>query len=187
MSKIKICGLSRIEDITAVNQSLPDYIGFVFAPSRRRIDRETAAMLKERLDPRVKAVGVFVDENPDEIMAFKNIIDIIQLHGSEDERYIKKLKSMTDMSIIKAGGEISSAADYLLFDNATPGSGKTFDWSALGGVGRPYFLAGGLNGENIPEAIRLLSPYCIDVSSGAETDGRKDALKIEQIVRMVKG
>jgi phosphoribosylanthranilate isomerase len=197
MSKIKICGLSRAEDIAAANHALPDYIGFVFAPSRRRISAETAAELKQTLDKRVKAVGVFVNEEIDKIAELSGTIDLIQLHGDEDDAYILRLKERCSCPVIKAVAigerlpELPKAADYLLFDTlsaARGGTGKTFDHSILKDYGGPpYFLAGGLNAGNVAEAIRSVAPFCVDISSGAETNGIKDAKKIEEIVRIVRG
>ena len=198
MSKVKICGLSRGEDIAFVNNALPDYIGFVFAPSRRRIDENTAIKLKERLDFRIKTVGVFIDMEIETVakLHLSGVIDLAQLHGDENEVYIKRLKERCGCPVIKALGvsgvlpSLPGNADFILFDSLSTergGTGKTFDWHILRNYsGQPYFLAGGLTAENIPGAIRSLSPYCIDVSSGAETDGKKDEDKIRQIVRLVK-
>jgi phosphoribosylanthranilate isomerase len=201
MSRIKICGLSRAEDIAAANRALPDYAGFVFAPSRRRISAETAAELKRKLDRRIKAVGVFVNEELETIAEIcrAGIIDLIQLHGDEDGDYIRKIKQRCGCPVIKAVGigetlpELPPKflADYLLFDTlsaARGGTGKAFDHGLLKGYGGPpYFLAGGLNAGNVAEAIRSLRPFCVDVSSGAETDGVKDAGKIIETVETVRG
>ncbi len=180
MSKIKICGLSRVEDIEAVNRALPDYIGFVFAPSRRRVDADRAAMLKGKLDARIKTVGVFVNEGIDNVGEIyrKGIIDLIQLHGDECGAYIRRLRESCGCPVIKAvgiGGKLPvmpDGADYLLFDTLSTqrgGTGKAFDWNVLKEYrGRPYFLTGGLSADNIAGAIRLLRPFCADVSSGAE-------------------
>ena len=198
MSRVKICGLSRDEDIVAVNNAMPDYAGFVFAPSRRQIDEKKAGLFKGRLDPRIRAVGVFVNQEI-ELAAglYRNgVIDLVQLHGDEDAEYIAKLKGQCGCPVIKAFGirdtlpVLTEKSDYCLFDsmsNERGGTGKGFDWNILKGYcGLPYFLAGGLDAVNIPGAIRLLSPFCIDVSSGAETDGRKDAGKICEIVSLVR-
>jgi len=198
LSKIKICGLSRIVDIEAVNQVLPDFIGFVFAPSRRRVDVKTATMLKEKLDSCIKAVGVFVNEEIGSIAKLyqNGVIDMVQLHGDENDEYIKRLKENCGCCVIKAVGvgsllpPLPLEADYLLFDTlslARGGVGIPFDWSILKGYsGLPYFLAGGLSIENIADALNILSPYCVDVSSGVETDGVKDAEKIEKIVCFIR-
>jgi phosphoribosylanthranilate isomerase len=198
VSKIKICGLRRVEDIQAVNQALPDFVGFVFAESSRRITADTAVRLKEKLDPRIKAVGVFVNENADVVEGFVRggIIDWVQLHGDEDGAYIRLLQASCRCPVIRAVriGEtlptLPEEADYLLFDTLSArrgGTGKPFDWNLLREYqGPPYFLAGGLTADNAANAIRLLRPFCVDVSSGAETDGAKDAGKIQAIVRAVR-
>jgi phosphoribosylanthranilate isomerase len=199
MSKIKICGLSREEDIYAVNRAMPDYIGFVFAPSRRQVSIGQAAKLKKILDRRIKAVGVFVNENMDTVLNLikEGVIDIAQLHGDEGSQYIKAVKSSCGCKVIKSVSvgeslpELPESADYLLFDTLSGqlgGAGKIFDWGKLKNVAPgPYFLAGGLSCENVLNAINLLNPYCVDVSSGVETDGKKDAEKIFGFIRLVRG
>jgi len=198
MSKVKICGLSREEDIVAVNRALPDFIGFVFAPSRRRVDFYTAAALKKMLDPRIRAVGVFVNQHVETVIEiFKSgIIDLVQLHGDEDGAYIRRLKGSLGCQVIKAVGvgaslpDLPVDSDYLLFDTLSKqrgGTGRPFDWNILNGYrGAPYFLSGGLSSENAAAAIQALSPYCVDVSSGVETGGVKDAGKIWDFVRIVR-
>lgn len=196
MTKIKLCGLTRITDIQTANQLKPDYIGFVFAPkSKRYIKPECAAELKTILDPDIAAVGVFVNEKPEVIAALlnQNIIDLAQLHGTEDELYIQQLRLLTIKPLIKAFKiknkadlEIAqnSSADHILLD-AGAGDGQTFDWDILKSFTRPYFLAGGLNPSNVDEAIKKLSPYAVDVSSGIETAGFKDAAKMKSFVDAV--
>lgn len=198
MSRVKICGLRRKEDIDAVNRALPDFIGFVFAKSQRRIDEATAALLKERLDARVSAVGVFVNQDIGYISALyqKGIINLVQLHGDEDSEYIRRLREACGCQIIKtvsignASPALPEGADFLLFDTASAqrgGSGKTFEWSVLEAYkGLPYFLAGGLDISNVAKAVALLGPYCVDVSSGVETDGIKDAKKIAAFVQLLR-
>jgi len=198
MSLVKICGLRRKEDIDAVNEAQPDYIGFVFAPSRRQINRQTAAFLKGRLDPRIKAVGVFVNENMQAVseMAQNGIIDLIQLHGDEDEAYIRQVKETCGCPVIKSVGvgtalpALPLGADFLLFDAVSAqrgGVGKAFDWRVLQGYQDvPYFVAGGLSDENVADAIQRLAPFGVDVSSGVETNGYKDAEKIYKLVQLVR-
>ena len=198
MTKIKICGLSRTEDIDAVNRLLPDFIGFVFAESRRKVDVQTATQLRKELDSRIEAVGIFVNENIGTITQLyqDGIIDIVQLHGDEDGKYIRRLKANCGCRVIKAVGigdtlpALPTAPDYLLFDTRSQqrgGVGKTFDWNILKTYkGLPYFLAGGLSIENAAEAIHLLAPFCVDVSSGVETDGTKDTEKMEKFIHSVR-
>ncbi|MDR2884102.1 MAG: phosphoribosylanthranilate isomerase [Deferribacteraceae bacterium] len=183
MTKIKICGISRLEDIDMVNAEKPEYVGFVFAPSRRQITASVATELKKRLDSQIVAVGVFVNAEIDTLTQY-DMIDMIQLHGTEDDEYISELKRLTNKPIIKCGR--SSAADYLLFDNIEAGSGKTFDWSMIGKVDKPFFLAGGLNIDNVDEAIRTVKPFAVDVSSGVESGGVKDYSKIKEFIRRVR-
>lgn len=182
--KIKVCGLSRLEDIEIVNENKPDYIGFVFAESRRKVTPEQAFQLREKLDPAITSVGVFVDEPIADIISLvKNgVIDMIQLHGNEDEETIHKLKIQTGKRMIKAN-RISEAADYLLFDSPNPGSGNTFDWGEIPEVSKPFFLAGGLNPANVAEAVGKVKPFAVDVSSGVETSGIKDLAKMKAFIR----
>ncbi|MGN0299184.1 MAG: phosphoribosylanthranilate isomerase [Lachnospiraceae bacterium] len=193
-TKIKICGLRRPEDIQAVNQYQPDFIGFLFyEKSKRYISREYASTLKQILDEHICAVGVFVNEKPELVAQIANegIIDWIQLHGAETEEYIQRMRQLTDKPIVKAFGikeerdlekAECSSADYLLLDSGSGGTGMPFDWSCLGKMKRPYFLAGGLSNENVGEVIERFAPYAVDVSSRVETDGWKDAKKIEQFI-----
>lgn len=196
-TRIKLCGLTRPEDIEAVNEWMPDYIGFVFAKkSRRYVSGEQAAKLKNILHPGIRAVGVFVREEPEVVAGLLNerIIDLAQLHGGEDEEYIGKLRSLTDRPLIKAFrmeenpiDEIRRCtADLVLLDSGSGGTGSVFDWNLLKEVARPYFLAGGLNVENVGEAVRIRKPFGVDVSSGIETEGVKDREKIKQFVCAVR-
>ena len=198
MTKIKLCGLTSLNDIHYANEAMPDYIGFVFAKSKRQIDFQTAAYFKQNLSPDIKAAGVFVNED----MAFikqlcdENIIDMVQLHGDEDGKYLSQLKQLIDQPIIKAirienrFGKLQSDADYILFDtfhkNMYGGSGESFDWNLIAGFPIPFFLAGGLNITNIEKAVRLTKPFCVDVSSGVETNGTKDLYKMLEIVKKVR-
>lgn len=197
MTKVKICGLSRLCDIDYVNELKPEYIGFVFARSRRQITREHAITLRMSLDPSITVVGVFVDEVPRIAGAYAEdgIIDMIQLHGREDETYIRNLRFQTGCDIIKAFTVQSSedvqracesSADYILLDHGAGGTGQAFDWNLIGEVGRPYFLAGGLHPGNVEEAITKVHPYALDISSGVETEGRKDRQKIETCIRRIR-
>ncbi len=197
MTRIKICGLFRDCDIDYVNEAAPDYIGFVFAESRRRISAEKAAEMRKRLAPSIIPVGVFADAPQDEVIRLfrEGVIEIAQLHGNEDEDYIRKLKQGCGVPVIKAmqvkkSGDIESfknaSADYLLLDSGAGGTGKTFDWTLIAGMEKPFFLAGGVNLENLDAALKL-SPCAVDISSGAETDGVKDREKILRLVHRVRG
>ena len=198
MTKIKLCGLTRIEDIEAANALKPEYIGFVFTPkSRRYVDPQEAAILKRQLNSGINAVGVFVDEEPKKVAELldRGIIDMAQLHGSEDENYIKQLRMMTDKPIIKAFridreqdfmDAQESSADYILLDSGNGGTGTTFDWSVLQNINRPYFLAGGLNPENAGDAVRQFHTFALDVSSGIETDGMKDSEKMTTFINSIR-
>lgn len=192
--KIKLCGLTRPCDIEAVNELQPDYIGFVFAKkSRRYVSPEKAEELKAMLAPGIQAVGVFVNEEPEQIVSLleAGIIDVAQLHGQEDEREIRRLRELTDHPLIQAfridteqdvERANASTADYVLLDSGAGGTGTVFDWDLLQAIRRPYFLAGGLDTENLGTVKVKLNPYGVDVSSGIETDGYKDKEKMTAFV-----
>ena len=198
MTKIKLCGLTRPEDIAAANALQPEYIGFVFAPrSRRYVSREMAAALKAQLSPGIQAVGVFVNEAPETVADLLNagIIDIAQLHGQEDAAYIDRLRGLTARPLWQAFRVTDAAslakaqkspADLVLLDSGTGGTGTTFDWTLLEKFDRPYFLAGGLGPDNAADAVRQLHPYAVDVSSGIETAGKKDPAKMAAFVAAVR-
>lgn len=193
--KLKFCGIRRKEDIEYANTARPDYIGFIFAPSKRYISPEDAAALSENLNPAIKKVGVFVNADGSDIVhtADKCGLNVIQLHGDEDAELISYLREWTDCEIWKAVRVRSSedilnaeklGADVLLLDSfskeAYGGTGKVADWDVIKNteISMPYFIAGGLTAENIPEALYALSPYGLDISGGIETDGCKDLSKM---------
>ena len=196
-TKCKLCGLTRPADIAAANALMAEYIGFVFAPkSRRYLPPARAAALKKQLAPGITAVGVFVNEAPETVADLLNrgVIDAAQLHGREGEDYIHHLRTLTDKTIIQAfkvaapqdvAQAEQSTADFILLDSGA-GSGTTFDWTLLQPIRRPYFLAGGLDAQNVAQAIRALHPYAVDVSSGIEKNGRKDAEKMAAFVAAVR-
>lgn len=192
--RIKLCGLFREEDIIYANRAQPDYVGFVFAESRRKVLPRQAAIWRERLLPGIQAVGVFVNAPAEEIARCAGLcgLDAVQLHGGETEGELQNIRAITGKQIIRAvkvqnradvKAALDSSADYLLFDSGT-GTGKTFDWRLLAGVERPYFLAGGLDEDNLEEARELLHPYCVDLSSGAETGGVKDEGKMRRLTEL---
>lgn len=198
MTKIKLCGLSRLCDIEAANELKPDYIGFVFAAkSKRYVTYEKAAELKRKLTSEIQSVGVFVNEHPQVIAKLlqNGIIDIAQLHGDENEEYITQLRLLTDKPIIKAvrietAHDIKTAnqstADYILLDSGA-GTGMVFDWDLINSsIGRPYFLAGGLDIDNVASVFQTLHPFAVDVSSGIETNGVKDKRKMAAFVAAVR-
>ena len=198
MVKIKICGIKRLEDVEMVNRYKPDYIGFVFADSKRKVSHDLAKELRNNLDSDIIPVGVFVDSPQVEILKLfdDRIIEIAQLHGSESEQYILDLKKKTNgelkiINAIEMTQEIDllkyndSSSDYLLLDSGK-GSGKTFDWSLIRkDIKKEFFLAGGLNSENVAPAINEFNPYAIDLSSSLETDGFKDENKIKEIMEVI--
>jgi len=197
MTRVKICGLSRVCDIDAVNAENPEYIGFVFADSRRKVTPRQALDLRKRLNQSIIPVGVFANENSENILSLvrNGIIDLIQLHGLENEEYIQKLKALTDKPIIKSVAVKTkddvqkwsfSSADYLLFDSPGGGTGRIFNWDLIGESGKPFFLAGGLNAENVKKAIEKTKPFAVDVSSGVETDGFKDYDKIKDFISSLR-
>ena len=193
MTKVKLCGLSRESDIAAVNKLKPDLVGFVFAKkSKRYVSPEQAEHLKSLLAPGILAAGVFVNEPVEAVAELLDhgVIDAAQLHGSEDDDYIARLRALTGKPIfhafkVKSEADLPAiencAADLVLLDSGA-GTGKTFDWSLVRSVQRPYFLAGGLDPDNVADAIAALHPYGVDVSSGIETDGVKDESKMAEFV-----
>jgi len=198
MTKIKLCGLTRPRDIEWANALTPDFVGFVFArKSTRYISPRNAQKLREKLNQSINAVGVFVNEAPEAVAALLNdgTIDVAQLHGGEDEDYIKALRLLTDRPLIQAfrvDGPAdlerarASSADYILLDNGAGGTGTAFDWALLKGFDRPCFLAGGLGPDNVALAVRDVRPFAVDVSSGIETDGAKDYQKMAAFVNAVR-
>lgn len=198
MTRVKICGLTREEDISYVNKLLPEYVGFVFfEKSKRNLTFDRAHKLSCMLSEKITPVGVFVDaKHRDVVKLFNNgTIKVAQLHGHEDEDYIKELRKVApELIIVKAFMVKSkedmdlartSSADIVLLDNGY-GTGECFDWQLIGDIGRPFFLAGGLNVENVGDAIGKFNPYAVDISSAVETDGVKDYEKIKRFICAVR-
>ncbi len=208
--KVKMCGISKVETIPAIVDAKPDYMGLVFAPSKRQVTVEQAKILIEELHKQcinhydikvVKTVGVFVNETLDNLVRIADTanLDAVQLHGDEDEAFIQSLKERTNVEVWKAvqirsaadaEAWIDSSADMLLFDayhkDERGGTGEVFDWSCLDEFERPFMLAGGIDSTNVARAIRTVRPYGIDISSGIETDGVKDDEKIKAFTNIVK-
>lgn len=207
MTKVKVCGLMRPEDVEAVNRHGADYAGFVFAESRRRVAPDDSKALIRSLNPMIMPVGVFVDEEVERVADIANFcaLGAVQLHGGEGNGYVAALRKLLPAGtmVIKAvrvrdAGSLKQAetADYDLLlldaysDDVAGGAGKTFDWNLLEGFGRPYLLAGGLKSDNVAQAVSRLKPYGVDVSTGVETDGKKDETKIAEFIekaRSVRG
>jgi phosphoribosylanthranilate isomerase len=198
-TKIKICGLSRPCDAEYVNEARPDFAGFVFyEKSGRYVSPKDAKALRKQISPGIQTVGVFVGAPAEEIdrICREKTIHIVQLHGSEDETYLKRLKdALPGVPVWKAfqiGSEkdleraLACSADFVLLDGGA-GDGKRFDWSLFQSFPRPFILAGGLHPENIPEAIKRFHPFAVDLSTGVETNGAKDKDKILAAVSAAKG
>ena len=197
MTEVKFCGNRTLGDIGFVNEVRPDYAGFILAKGfRRTVDDAAAEKLAEAVRPGISRVGVFVDDAPERVARFLNegIVDIAQLHGSETEAYIARLREMTSGTVMKCFRPetaedvrlaLRSSADLVMLDGGH-GSGKTFDWSLLGGMKRKYFLAGGLTPENVGDAVRRLRPLAVDTSSGTETEGKKDIRRMRMFMDAVR-
>lgn len=199
MTKIKICGLRRPEDIAYVNEAKPDFAGFIIdvPKSRRNVPREKVRELTTLLSPEILPVGVFVNAPMETILSLvtDGTLKAVQLHGQESQSYLEELKKQVAVPLIRAFSIRSpedlteaekSPADFVLLDNGAGGTGETFDWSLLSSFDRPFFLAGGLRLENITEAVSRFHPYALDLSSGVETDGYKDKEKIIAAVAAVR-
>ena len=219
--KVKMCGISKVETIPAVVEAKPDYMGLVFASSKRQVTVDQAKILVSELHKQyanrynrdviqwsndvvqefIKTVGVFVNETLENLVsiATEANLDVVQLHGDEDEAFIQSLKGRTNVEIWKAvqirsstdaEAWIDSSADMLLFDayhkDERGGTGEVFDWSCLDEFERPFMLAGGIDSTNVARAIRTVRPYGIDISSGIETDGVKDDEKIKAFTNIVR-
>ena len=199
MTKIKICGLRRSEDIAYVNEAKPDFAGFIIdvPKSRRNVPREKVWELTALLSPEILPVGVFVNAPMETILSLvtDGRLKAVQLHGQESQSYLEELKKQVAVPLIRAFSIRSpedlteaekSPADFVLLDNGAGGTGETIDWSLLSSFNRPFFLAGGLRLENIAEAVSRFHPYALDLSSGVETDGYKDKEKIIAAVAAVR-
>ena len=196
MTKVKICGLKRIEDIDYVNELKPDYIGLVFANSKRKVEVEQAKELIARLDKSIKPVGVFVMEEPEKVrhIAEEAGLQVLQFHGNESYEYLEKFQDFEVWKALKINEEFDfNSLNYdlcskYLLDNVKPGSGETFDWKLVDNKikNQQIILAGGLTIENVQEGIKALKPYGVDVSSGVEVQGLKDFNKIKEFINKVR-
>ena len=192
MTKVKICGLSTKEAVKTAVSAGADYIGFVFAPSKRQVTLEQAAELAKFIPSYIQKVGVFVSPSRAELLEAvdKVGLDFVQVHGKVVDKLFENLPCGSIQAVqIDEGGHVpNSQADYLLFDAPVAGSGQTFDWGQLDTteLAQPFFIAGGLNEDNVARAIQHFSPFAVDVSSGVETDGQKDHEKIRRFIERVK-
>lgn len=192
MTKVKICGLSNIEAVETAVSAGADYIGFVFAPSKRQVTVEQAIELVKFIPSHIQTVGVFVSPSRAELLEAvdKVGLDFAQVHGQVVDKLFENLPCGSIQAVqIDEGGHVpNSQADYLLFDAPIAGSGQTFDWGQLDTteLSQPFFIAGGLNEDNVEEAIQHFTPFAVDVSSGVETDGQKDHEKIRRFIERVK-
>ena len=192
MIKVKICGLSTKGAVETAVSAGADYIGFVFAPSKRQVTLEQATELATLIPANVKKVGVFVSPSRSELLdAIEKVgLDLVQIHGQVADDLFESLPCATIQAVqVDEGGHVpNSQADYLLFDAPVAGSGQTFDWGRLDTteLAQPFFIAGGLNEDNVEEAIQHFTPYAVDVSSGVETNGQKDHEKIRRFIERVK-
>ena len=192
MTKVKICGLSTEEAVGTAVSAGADYIGFVFAPSKRQVTLDQAAELAKIIPSDVKKVGVFVSPSRAQLLeAIDKVgLDLVQVHGQIADDVFEDLPcdSIQAVQVDGEGHVPHSQADYLLFDAPVAGSGQTFDWGQLDttGLNQPFFIAGGLKEDNVVQAIQHFTPYAVDVSSGVETDGQKDHEKIRRFIERVK-
>ena len=192
MTKVKICGLSTKEAVKTAVSAGADYIGFVFAPSKRQVTLEQAAELAKFIPSHIQKVGVFVSPSRAELLEAvdKVGLDFAQVHGQVVDKLFENLPCGSIQAVqVDGNGHVpNSQADYLLFDAPVAGSGQTFDWGKLDttGLAQPFFIAGGLNEDNVARAIQHFSPFAVDVSSGVETDGQKDHEKIRRFIERVK-
>ena len=192
MTKVKICGLSTKEAVKTAVSAGADYIGFVFAPSKRQVTLEQAAELAKFIPSHIQKVGVFVSPSRAELLEAvdKVGLDLVQVHGQVADDLFEDLPcaSIQAVQVDRDGHVPNSQADYLLFDAPVAGSGQTFDWGRLDttGLAQPFFIAGGLNEDNVARAIQHFYPFAVDVSSGVETDGQKDHEKIRRFIERVK-
>ena len=192
MTKVKICGLSTQEAVETAVSAGADYIGFVFAPSKRQVTVEQTIELAKFIPSHIQKVGVFVSPSRAELLEAvdKVGLDFVQVHGQVVDKLFENLPCGSIQAVqVDEGGHVpNSQADYLLFDAPVAGSGQTFDWGQLDTteLAQPFFIAGGLNEDNVARAIQHFSPFAVDVSSGVETDGQKDHEKIRRFIERVK-
>ena len=192
MTKVKICGLSTKGAVEVAVSAGADYIGFVFAPSKRQVTLDQATELAKLIPSHIQKVGVFVSPSQSELLeAIDKVgLDLVQIHGQVADDLFEDLPCASIQAVqVDGDGHVpNSQADYLLFDAPVAGSGQTFDWGQLDtkDLSQPFFIAGGLNEDNVEEAIQHFTPFAVDVSSGVESNGQKDHEKIRRFIERVK-
>ena len=192
MTKVKICGLSTKGAVETAVSAGADYIGFVFAPSKRQVTLDQATELAKLIPSHIQKVGVFVSPSQSELLeAIDKVgLDLVQVHGQVADDLFENLPCASiHAGQVDGNGHVpNSQADYLLFDAPVAGSGRTFDWGQLDtkDLSQPFFIAGGLNVDNVEEAIQHFTPFAVDVSSGVESNGQKDHEKIRRFIERVK-
>lgn len=196
---VKVCGITNLEAAQVVANESADFIGFVFAPSTRKIDPLNAQKISKKLPDSIKKVGVFVNESKNTIERISDQVglDYIQLHGDETIEFANSL-SLPIIKALNLNDELmfnldNFPAEYFIIDSPGKkfrgGSGETFDWNELTHLNidlNKIILAGGLNETNVHSAIKAVNPIGVDVSSGVEVNGEKDPLKIKQFIKLAK-
>ena len=192
MTKVKICGLSTKGAVEVAVSAGADYIGFVFAPSKRQVTLDQATELAKLIPSHIQKVGVFVSPSQSELLeAIDKVgLDLVQIHGQVADDLFESLPCASIQAVqVDGDGHVpSSQTDYLLFDAPVAGSGQTFDWGQMDTteLSQSFFIAGGLNEDNVEEAIQHFPPFAVDVSSGVESNGQKDHEKIRRFIERVK-
>lgn len=200
MYKIKICGITTADILPVINELKPDYVGFIMtAGFSRSVSDDFVRRCGGALDSRIARVGVFVNDDVSRIAALvgSGVIDVVQLHGDEDGSYIRRLKSLVPVTVIKAVGVSDGRAaaypaecDIVLLDSCTAtsrgGTGKSIFWRRYDELDKPVILAGGITAENVKAALAAVRPWGVDTSGGVETDGVKDAAKIYKYITNIR-
>ncbi len=196
MTKVKICGVRTVEELRYINEARPDFVGFVMAPSKRKVTIPMVRNLRHQLDDGISAVGVFSGQPVEMIIELldEEVFDMVQLHGNVPSGYIRSLKEASPATVVQAidmnavgfAPTLGTEADMLLLDGGPGGTGVSFDWSSAHGVQNDFFLAGGLDLQNVRQAIEAVRPFAVDISSGVEVDGRKDRTRILHTVRRIR-
>ena len=186
MTLIKLCGNFRLQDIDYLNEVRPDLAGIILVPHKRRsVSLALAQKIRSQLDAKIPLVGVFLNQDADEILKYREIVQMVQLHGNETEQEISKIQKagLPVIKVMKPDHQYKTQATRRMID-AGAGSGKTFDWKKFQPLESLDFLAGGLTPDNLQQAISLLKPKVVDISSGTECNGIKNLEKMREVVRI---